>query len=140
MAAKKTKGMRIRLGDHETDCLTRSLPHWCSSKKMMCVFKQSTESVGLKNPPRQNEKSEQSKYRHEKKWRSKLGRKYISATGNNRDQKSNQSGLGIVLQKQPRADIKIVLPATQTPLIQHSNHADAELRLWNLDIQKNTKE
>ena len=55
-----------------------------------------------------------------------------------RDQKSNQSGLGIILQIQTRADIKIVLPTIQTPHIQHGDHADTELRLWNLDTIKGT--
>ena len=42
----------------------------------------------------------------------------------------------IVLQIQTRADIQIVLLATQTPLSQHGDHADAELRLWHLDTTK----
>ena len=67
-------------------------------------------------------------------------KKYISATGDSRDQTSKQSGLGIVLQVQTRADIKIVLPTTQTPLVQHGDHADAELCLWNLDATKKRKE
>ena len=69
-----------------------------------------------------------------------LGKNCISATGNSRDQKSNQGSLGIVLQIQTRADIKIVPPTTQTPLVQRGDHADAELRLWNLDTLKRTRE
>ena len=66
---------------------------------------------------------------------------YVSAIGNSRDQKSNQSRLGIVLQIQTRADIKIVLPTRQTPLVQHGDHADAELRPLALGHhQRNMKE
>ena len=65
--------------------------------------------------------------------------KYISSTGNCRDQKSNQSGLGFVQQIQTRVDVKIVLPTAPTTLIQHRDHADAELRLWHLDFFKGTR-
>ena len=64
---------------------------------------------------------------------------YVSATGHSRDQKSNQSRLGFVLQTQTTADINIVLLAAQTPLIQHGGHADAVLRLWHLDTIKGTR-
>ena len=37
------------------------------------------------------------------------------------------------------ADITIVLPTTQTPLIQHGDHADAVLRLCNMDTIKRTR-
>ena len=46
--------------------------------------------------------------------------------------------LGIVIQIQTRADITIVLLTTQTPLIQHGDHADAE-RFWNLDTSISPK-
>ena len=64
---------------------------------------------------------------------------YVSATGNSGDQKSNQSRLGFVQQIQTRADVKIVFPTPQTALIQHGDHADAELRLWHLDTIKGTR-
>ena len=41
--------------------------------------------------------------------------------------------------KIPRADIKIVLFATQTQLIQHCGHADAELHFWHLDTIKKAR-
>ena len=105
---------------------------------------------GIENPPRQDENSEQPKYKQKKRsgdqqhqswdiicvWECEISwaNKCSSETGNSRDQKSNQRGLGIVPQIQTRADIKIVLPATQTPLIQHG-----ELRLWHLDTIKRTR-
>ena len=45
----------------------------------------------------------------------------------------------IVLQIRRKADIKIVLLTTQTPLTKHGDLADAELRLWNLDTVKRTR-
>ena len=68
-----------------------------------------------------------------------MGKHYISATGNSRDQKSNHNRLGIVLQIQTRVDIKIVLSTTQTPLVQRGDHVDAELRFWHLDTIKGTR-
>ena len=65
--------------------------------------------------------------------------KYSSSKGNNRDQKSNQSCLGFVQQIQTRVDVKIVLPTAPTTLLQHCDHADAELRLWHLDFFKGTR-
>ena len=118
----------------------------------MCDFKQSTESVVLKiHPDKPKFLSNQSTNKRkeveinnikvlicvcecEVSWTNN----YISATGSSRDQKSNQSGLGIVKQIRTRADIKVVLPTTQTPPIQHGDHADAELGLWHLDTIKRT--
>ena len=47
--------------------------------------------------------------------------------------------MGIVLQIQTGADIENVFLTVQTPLIQHGDHADAELCLWNLDTIKRTR-
>ena len=101
-----SKGMGFRLGDHESDCLTNF--HFADDvllfstslvqlQKMMCTFKQSTESVGLKiHPDKTNNLSNQSTNKR-KKWRSTalklryylrgrvrniLGNNHISATGN----------------------------------------------------------
>ena len=64
---------------------------------------------------------------------------YVSATGNSSDQKSNQSRLGFVQQIQTRAGVKTVLPTAQTTLVQHGDHADAELCLWYLDTTEGTR-
>ena len=161
---QKIKGMGICLGDSESDCLTHlrfadDVLLFSTSlvqlQKMLCDFKQSTERVGLKIHPEKTKifSNQSSKRRKQVKINNikvetlslcesaKYLRtnSYVSATGNSRDQKSNQSGLGILLQIQTRADIKIVLPAAQTPTFQHGDHADAELRLWHLDTIKGTR-
>ena len=64
----------------------------------------------------------------------------ISATGDNRNQESNPSCLGVVLQVQTGVDIKIVPPTAQTPLVQYGDLSDAELRIWNMDLDKGTRE
>ena len=170
---KKAKDMGIRLGDHESACLTHlrfadDVLLFSTSlvqlQKMMCDFKQSTESVGLKIHPdktkilsnqstnKRNEVEVQTKetklrsttaklrYYLRRRVRNILGKNYISATGNSRDQKPSQSGLGILQQIQTRADIKIELPTSRTPLIQHGDHADAELCPWNLETIERTRE
>ena len=148
--------MGIRLGDYESDCLTNlrfsdDVLLFSTSlvqlQKLMCDFKQSTESVGLKTHPdkwkflstsankRKEVEINNIKVEILSAGECEISRanNHISATGNSRDQKSNQSGLGIVPQIQTRADIKIVPPTTQTPLVQNGDHVDAELRLWHLD-------
>ena len=118
---------------------------------MMCDFKQSTERVGLKIHPdkRKNLSNQGSDRRKEVEFNIKVeilsayeSAKYLGQTitfqqQETADQKSNQSRLGIAIQT--RADIKIVLPAAQTSLIQHGDHADAELRLWHLDTINGTR-
>ena len=56
-------------------------------------------------------------------------------TRNNGDQE-----LRVVLQVQTRVDIDIVPPATQTSIIQHGDHFNAELRFWHLDPISNEHE
>ena len=50
-----------------------------------------------------------------------------------------RAGLDVAQQIQTRADVKIVLLTTQTPLIQHDDHANAELRLWHFGIIEGTR-
>ena len=70
---QKSKGMGIRLGDYESDCLTNlrftgDVLLFSTSlvqlQKMMCDFKQSTEMCRIENPPRQEESSKQPKQQH----------------------------------------------------------------------------
>ena len=144
--------MEIRLGDYESDCFTNlrfadDVLLFSSSvvqlQKMMCDSKQSTESVGLKiHPYKTKILSNQSTNTRKEVEISSINveilpsgesakylwqTNYVSATGNSRDQKSNQSRLGFVLQIHTRADVKIVFPSAQIPPIQYGDHADAEL-------------
>ena len=122
---------------------------------MMCDFKQSTERVGLKiHPDKTKILCNQSSNRRKemeinnieveilfcvREYEISWTKNYVSATGNSSDQKTNQSGLGFVLQIQTRADVKIVNLTSQTTLIQHGDHASAELRFWHLDTIKGTR-
>ena len=81
-------------------------------QKVMCDFKQSTESVGLKIHPDKttilsNQSTNERKeveinnikveiFSSSEEYDVSRANNYISATGNSKDQKSNQSGLGIV--------------------------------------------
>ena len=67
-------------------------------------------------------------------------KKYISATGDNRNQESNPSCLGVVLQVQTGVDVKIIPPAALTSLVQYGDLSDAELCLWHMDPVKRTRE
>ena len=157
-ALAKSKGMEIRLAimnlSASQSCVLLTDVFLFSTslvrlQKVMCDFKQITESVGLKihrdktiilSSQSANRRKEvetttlKLRYYLRVRARNTWTKNYISATGKSRDQKSNQSGLDIFLQIHTRADIKIILPTTQTPLIQHGDHADAELRsdTWTL--------
>ena len=117
----------------------------------MCDFKQSTESVGLKIHPDKTKilRNQSSNKRKEVEINNiKVAillacesAKYLGQTTTFQQQetaniKNRIRAARASLQIQPRADIKIVLPTTQTPLIQHGDHADAEVRLWHLDVIK----
>ena len=65
---------------------------------------------------------------------------YRSHLGSGQQKKSHPSSLGIILQVQTGANIDIVLPTTQTSLIQHGDHSNAELRFWNMDPIKRARE
>ena len=162
---QKTKGMGIRLGVSLSDCFT----HQCFADdvhlfsfslvqlpKMMCDFKQSTESAGLDIDPGKTNISRQkvqtkaiSGYEQHRSWDvicawecdMSWANKYVSATGKAEITNSNQSLSSIVLQIQTRVGIKIVLLVTQTPLIQHEGSRRrwaTSLELWH--HQKNTKD
>ena len=138
-----SKCMGVRLGDHESDCLTNlrfadEVLLFSTSlvqlQKIDVLLQAEYWKCRIENPTRQDENSEQSKYKQKKVWRSTtlklryflcgkvrniLGKKYTSTTRNSWHQKPNQNGLGVVLHIQTRADITIVLPTTQIPLTQH---------------------
>ena len=103
---QKSRGMGIRLGDHESDCFTNlrfadDVLLFSTSlvqlQKMMCDFKKSTENVGLKiHPDKTKILSNQSTNKRKEveiniieveilpAWESAqyLGQKYMSATAN----------------------------------------------------------
>ena len=156
--------MGICPGDSETDGLTNlrfadDVLLFSTSleqlQRMMCDFKRHTES-GIEDPPGKYENCQQSKFEQKKRSgdqqhqsRCIAGERVcqvsrtnnqISATGNNRNQESNSSCLGVVPQVQPGVDIKILPPAAQAPLVQHGDLSDAELCFWNMDPDKRTRE
>ena len=112
--------------------------HWNNCRKWYVNSSKVIEKVGLRNPPRKDEHSQQPKLEqmtrsgdHQQQSRDiDYGRmcqicwanNNISATGDNWDQASNQGRLGVVLQIQARVDIKIIPPTAQTPPIQHGDH------------------
>ena len=87
---QENESARRKGGDHESDCLT-------NLRFADAVLLFSTSVVQLQKKIGDFKQSTE---------------RVDSATGNSRDQKPNQSGLGIVLQIQTRADIKIVFPTT----------------------------
>ena len=132
-----------------------SLLRWCSSKKWCATSSRVLRVYDWKSTRTRRKFWATKVQTKEKKWRSTTlnkveilsaceSAKYLGQTITFQQQEraevknSNQSCFGIVLQIQTRADIKIVLPTTQTPFIQH-DHADAELRIWHLDIIKGTR-
>ena len=157
------KGMGICFGDSESDCLTNlrfadDVPLFSTSlvqlPKMMCDFKKITVRVGLKiHPDSTRILSNQSSNRRREveinnmhvetfsacKSAEYLGQAitFVSATGNSRDQQSNQSRLGRYKHELTSRSYFL----QHTLLVQHGDHADAELRLWHLGhYQGNTKE
>ena len=140
------------MGDYELDCLANLrfaddvLLHASTKEQlqiMMCDFKHSTEKVGLKIHPGKTKilSSHSSSRRKEMEvdnikvaWTNGC----IPATGDNRDQESNQGCLGDVLQIQTRAHLKISPSSTPASLIRHGDHSNDELRLRNMDTLKRT--
>ena len=63
------------------------------------------------------------------------------ATGDDRNQKSNQGCLGDVSQVQTGADIKKLYAQTSTPAVRRRGNSDDILRIGNMDThKKSTKE
>ena len=123
------KGMGICFGDSESDCLTNlrfadDVPLFSTSlvqlPKMMCDFKKSTERVGLKiHPDNTKILSNQSSNRRREVEINNMHVETFSACKSAEYLGQaitfvSESRLGIVLQIQTRADIKIVLLATHS--------------------------
>ena len=61
---------------------------------------------------------------------------YIPATGDDRDQESNQGCQDDIIQMQTRADLQIVPSSTSASLIRHGDHPNVDLRLRTLTHSK----
>ena len=61
---------------------------------------------------------------------------HFPATGDDRNQKSNQGCLGDVSQVQAGTDIEQLLAQTSTPAIRRSDNSDDVPRIRNMDTQK----
>ena len=64
---------------------------------------------------------------------------YFPATGDDRNQKSNQGCLGDVSQVQTGADIEKLLAQTSTPAIRRSENSDDMLRIRNMDTHRRAR-
>ena len=155
---QKKKGVGIYLSDNDHDCLTNlrfadDVLLFASSKeqvqRMFCEFKRSTDKVGLRiHPEKTNILSNQSSdtkketevddMKVEKLTRGEkreiLGPDgCVPATGDDRNQKSNQGCVGDASQVQTGTDIEKLPAQTSTPAIRHSDNSDDMLRIRNMD-------
>ena len=109
----------------------------------------------VENPSRKDKHSQQSKFEQEARSEDQQHqsrsfayprvcqvsrtKNFISAARNDRNQEQNPSSLGVVLQIQTRADVKILPCAAQVTLVQYGDLSDNGLRVWNVDLDKRTR-
>ena len=164
---QKKKRMGIYLSDHEHDCLTNLrfaddvLLFACSEEqlqKMLCEFKKSTGKVGLRIHPEETQiLSNQStlksdtKKRNGSRWhwnrntdkrrkREILGPDdYVPATGDARNQESNQGCLGDTPQVQAGADIEKLHAQTSPPAVRRSDNSDDMLPICNMGTHQRAR-
>ena len=161
---QKKKGMGIYLSDNDHDCLTNmrfadGVLLFASSKeqrqKMLCEFKKSTEKSGTQffHPRKTKILSNQSSNTRKEievdnttveipTKREILGpEEHFPATGDDRNQKSNQGCLGDVSQVQTGTDIeKKKKPAqTSTLAVSRSDNSDGMLRSRNMDTHQRAR-
>ena len=161
----REKGLGIRLGDSQADCLSTprfadDVPLFPTSpeklRSMICDFKKSTESVELKILPdktkikifqqsgieqkqRGVDRQHQSRgITSERMCQVSRRNNNVRATRNNRNQESTPSSLGIIYQVLTGANIEIVISTKQTSLTQYGRHSYADIRLWNMDTLART--
>ena len=154
---KKKRGMGICLSDNDHGCFTDmrfadDVLLFASSEeqlqKMLCEFKRSIEKVGLgihqgKTKILRNQCSDTGKEiavdnlsRNTDKSRKHeiLGSEdHFSATGDDRNQKSNQGCLGDASQVQTRTDVEKLPAQTSTPAFRRSDNSDDMLRIKNTE-------
>ena len=146
----RERGMGIRLGDSEADCLSNLR----FADDVLPTFQEKHRECGAENPPGQDQNSQQSGVKQKKRGvhRQHQSRSITSermfqvsrtnnnvrTTRNNGNQESIPSSLGIIYQVRTGANIEIVLPTTQTSLIQYGHHSHADIRLWNMDTLTRT--
>ena len=136
---QKKKGMGINLSDHDHDCLTNlrfadDVFLFATSKerlqKMLCDFKESTE----KKIEVDDTKVENTDKRRK---REMLGPDdHVPATGDDRNQESNQGCIGDLPLIQTTVDIEKLHAQTSSPAVRRSNNSDDMLRIWNMDTHQ----
>ena len=164
---QKKKGMGIYLSDNDHDCFTNlrfadDVLLFASSKeqlqKMLCEFKRSTEKVGLRIHPDKtkilsNRSSSSSDTKKEmevddikerntdkRRKREILGPDdYVFATGDDRNQESNQGCLGDIPQVQAGVDIEKLHAQTSSPAVRRSDNSDDMLRIGNMGTHQRTR-
>ena len=154
--------MGIYLSDNDHDCLTNMrfaddvLLFERTTPKMLCEIKRSTEKVGLMIHPGKTKilSNQSSDTRKEieiddievqiltlrEKHEIHGPDDYFPATGDDRNQKSNQGCLGDVTQVLTRADIEKLPAQKSTPAARRSGNPDDVLRIRNMDTHKRARE
>ena len=161
---QKKKGMGIYLSDDDHDCLTSmrffddvllfafskgQLQNCCANSREVL------KKVGLRNHPGKtkilsNQSSHtrteievdhmESRNTDKRRKREMLGPDdYFPATGDDRNQKSNQGCLGDVSQVQTGTDIEKLFAQTSTPAIGRSDNSDDMLRISNMDTHRRAR-
>ena len=64
---------------------------------------------------------------------------YVVATGDDRNQESNQGCLGDIPQVQAGADSKKLLAQTSSPAVRRSDNSDDMLRIWNMGTKEHER-
>ena len=64
---------------------------------------------------------------------------YVPATGDDRNQESNQDSLGHVSQIQAGSNFEKLLAQTPSPTVRRSNDSDEKLRIWNMGTHQRTR-
>ena len=166
---QKKKGMGTHLSDNDHDYLTNlrfadDVLLFASSKeqpqKMLCDFKKSIEKVGrrihpektkiLSNRSSLNSDTQKKKRNGSRRIKNRSTDKrrkreilgpddYVPATGDDRNQESNQGCLGDTPQVQAGADIEKLHAQASSTAFRRRNISDNMLRSWNMDTQQRTR-
>ena len=152
------KQIGIRLSDKKEDCLTNlrfadDVLLFSTSltklEEMLCDFKRSTESVGLGiHPSKTKILSNQATVKkkevtidnikievlQKRKCTISWSKNYIRRTRNGRNQEQTESGMGSIPQIPTGTYFKNISPMPKITLVQHGDHADNDLRKWNVNI------
>ena len=155
---RQEKRTGIGLSDKKDDCLTNLrfaddvLLLSTSLNKledMLCDFKRSTESVGLGTHPSETKiLSNQVKVKKNEVTMDNIKKEVLATSdsarhlgqkftfdeqNNSRSQKQTKSSMGSIPQISQRIYFESISPVPQITLFQHGDHADGDLRKWNVD-------